>query len=60
MRFTLSINCDNAAFDEYPGCLENEVCRRLKDGARKVGEHDEPYVKDINGNTVGEASFWDE
>ncbi len=57
-NFTLTINLDNAAFEEAP---DHEVARILKDAAHRIEngfypEHTGGMVlKDINGNTVGRA-----
>ena len=64
MRFLLTIDCDNAAFktDEDPANARYEVARILTDLVHTVqGEFfDRVAVKDINGNTVGQAEFVDE
>lgn len=50
MRFTLTIDCDNAAFDENPNELDelvHVVAQRIEAG-RESGK-----VMDHNGNSVG-------
>jgi len=56
MKFTLTINCDNAAF-EY--CPSVEVASILKHVSERVymnpnfsAGHSQP-IRDLNGNTVG-------
>ncbi len=62
MEITITINTDNAAFDD--DALEPEVARILVDAALKFGQHyayrqpDDKWplelpLKDINGNRVG-------
>ena len=54
MKFTLEINCDNAAFEDFP---EQEISRILTEAAMivEVGGSIVPgsILRDINGNTVG-------
>lgn len=72
MRFTLTIDCDGAAFDEYPAEEVANILRRLLDDAPgythrslatadpgdRTSEH--PFVLlDRNGNRVGVAHFED-
>lgn len=55
MKYTITINCDNAAFDPEP---EIEVSRILKKLADDVVMHDfqtKIILRDINGNRVGES-----
>lgn len=55
MKFTLEIECDNAAFD---GGRKHEVARILKELAKRIGEvKPDTRLRDINGNTVGFARF---
>jgi hypothetical protein len=59
MNFTLTIACDNAAFDPDP---EWEVAAILRQLASKLAspEMGGPYpLFDENGNRVGEARFDD-
>ena len=56
MKFTLSIDCDNAAFDEDGG---SEVARILREAARWIGggalrDGASSCLRDINGNEVGQ------
>lgn len=57
MNFTLSINCDNAAFEEDN--QGGEVARILREVASQLdaGYTNMPRLMDYNGNTVGSASF---
>jgi hypothetical protein len=61
MKFTLEINCDNAAFEDADGndCAYPEIARILRELSDKYdeGRYIGPVVKlrDDNGNTVGEA-----
>jgi len=63
MRFSLNIDCDNAAFDgdEATRWELFRILHRLSDAYRKsVTEGAEPpssVVLDSNGNTVGTLSF---
>lgn len=56
MRFTLTIQCDNAAFADDPS---HEVARILIDAARRIDGHQHfspghsQPVRDVNGNEVG-------
>ena len=55
MDLTIRINMDNAAFDESRG---DEVERILREVSRLLpnpGLGDEVTLRDINGNTVGNA-----
>ncbi len=56
MNFSLSISCDNAAFQETP---EIEVARILADLAKKIeanGLDAVEKLRDINGNVVGSVT----
>ena len=55
MKLTLSINMDNAAFEDIPGV---EAARILRDAANKVSDAQpdellEFRLSDANGNKVG-------
>jgi hypothetical protein len=57
MRFTLTIEMDNAAFDRSPGTELSRILRELN--SKLYREHDirpneSGKVRDVNGNTVGE------
>jgi hypothetical protein len=55
MTFTLTIDCDNAAFSPEPF---SEVQRILTDAAERLGEGiGAGKCRDVNGNTVGEFTF---
>lgn len=59
MRVTITIDCDNAAFEADPGA---EIARILRQLATDTVRTSEPYdaldsrkLRDINGNTVGQV-----
>lgn len=56
-RFTLTINCDNADFDD----TEMAIAEILQDTAKQIVHGDitgGPWrLRDINGNHVGEARY---
>ena len=60
MKARITINMDNAAFDEFP---HEELSRILAKLARDIGEYGmNPSLRgmtlhDINGNTVGEIKI---
>lgn len=56
MRFTLTINCDNAAFEESP---HQEVAVILENAASRVRVSGDSggTLFDTNGNAVGEFTF---
>lgn len=59
MKVVVTINTDNDAFTDYP---TGEVARILRQYANKVNEESvvEPtFLKDINGNTVGEVRVYE-
>jgi hypothetical protein len=55
MRLTLTIHCDNAAFDDHP---EMEIARILRKAAQDIdrGTFAAPLL-DSNGNTVGKLKI---
>lgn len=56
MRFTLDIDCNNAAFFEN---LVPETIRILKESADKLEESKLHHkILDINGNVVGQYWFY--
>ena len=63
MNFNVSINCDNAAFDD--DLIGIEICRILgsiSDKLQDIGyiepqENMKGRIRDMNGNTVGEWEF---
>lgn len=61
MRFTLSFDCNNAAFGEDETERAWEVCRILQKAARtieEIGLEDGPVtILDANGNRVGMFEF---
>lgn len=57
MKFTVEIECDNAAFADWPGL---EVARILRDVANRVdgdAEGTHGTCRDANGNRVGSWAF---
>ena len=59
MRFTLEIQCDNAAFDD----LREEISRILAEASERVLAETTVrtfVVRDGNGNTVGRGSIVDD
>ncbi len=63
MKFTLEIDCSNAAFTDDGESCEHEVARILDDLSHRIyrGERfDCVVLRDINGNKVGEARFTEE
>jgi hypothetical protein len=58
---TITLNLENAAFDEYPGA---EISRILGQLARTLGDFNKDrdshvlpmYVNDVNGNAVGKVT----
>jgi hypothetical protein len=66
MRFCLEISTDNDAFHDDEGATYNppEVCRILRDVADRL-ERGEDFtsmrkLRDYNGNTVGNARFFEQ
>lgn len=59
MQFTVTINCDNAAFAED---LEAAVAKVLRHCANRVGEHStlSQAIYDRNGNRIGAMRFTDD
>jgi hypothetical protein len=58
MRFTLTIDCDTAAFGDTFEDRQREVARILEDVSRGVGNMTASgTAKDANGNTVGRFGF---
>jgi sulfur carrier protein ThiS len=58
MTFKLTINCDNDAF--YGEQKHEELARILREIADALEEYGGlmgTVVRDVNGNTVGKASF---
>jgi hypothetical protein len=62
MIFQLTIDCDNAAFED---CAGEEIARILHTVAKRVEHNDASVIRerspislyDLNGNLVGEASL---
>ena len=59
MRFTLTIDCDNAAFGDTKAERFRETAKILRDVAGRVGRegYGEGRVLDVNGNAVGRFGF---
>jgi hypothetical protein len=59
MQFLVTIDCDNAAFEDDPSC---EVARLLRLVARCVEKDgsQEGRLADSNGNTCGRYQFTEE
>lgn len=58
MKFTLEIDCDNAAFQENDGDQYVEVARILREAADRIENgRDSIALIDLNGNRVGDAAF---
>lgn len=65
MKFTLTIDCDNAAFADEDGETDRhsaaaEVARILSSTAENVAWYDEGGCIDANGNGVGRWSWQDQ
>ena len=55
MKFTLQMDCDNAAFEDHPA---GEVRRILQTVVEKLGAgHASGVLSDANGNVVGSFQF---
>lgn len=64
MTVTITITCDNAAFEDYPGEEIARILRVLAQDAENVpdmprADWDGYKVRDINGNTVGRVTVTD-
>lgn len=59
MRFTLTIECDNAAFGESVTPRQRETVRVLRAVAERIakGGDSDGKCMDANGNTVGRFGF---
>jgi hypothetical protein len=60
MKFSLTFDCDNAAFDDFP---ESEIARILRSVADRVDDGDRDpggLIFDVNGNHVGEWNIEEE
>lgn len=61
MRFTLTFDADNAAFETDPDSAAADVLRRTANVVACRGTFDgEGNVRDANGNTVGRWTFTDD
>lgn len=60
MKFTLYIDCDNAAFGDDGECLEIELAAILRQAAEKIENGQQAFkLRDHNGNTVGRGELED-
>jgi hypothetical protein len=61
MKFSLTIDCDNAAFADEPwreaARILDEAARKLRGGQPDFAEKDRIMLFDINGNRVGHCGF---
>lgn len=55
MEFNLTMNMDNAAFEETPGQELSRILKRLASGLLDITPADEltGNIHDINGNKIG-------
>ncbi len=61
LKFTLEIDCGNAAFNDGPNSLQQELWDILYDAANRVSDGQTAGVlKDINGNPVGSFKLAEE
>lgn len=56
MKFIITINCDNAAFENREERTE-ELQRILKEISKRLPEERSGKVFDINGNKIGTWGF---
>ena len=61
MKVEITIDCENAAFEDDPG---HEVCRILHKLEASIGKYGltgtSEKLFDINGNTTGKFLFWED
>ncbi len=65
MKFTIEIDCENAAFGNTPIDIRDEVARILTFASARLKIHENPIavageaypLRDSNGNRVGFAKF---
>jgi len=62
MRLTVTIDCDNAVFEDLPGVEVGRILRELVEEALGVTKDDlieaDGYIlRDVNGNAVGQVKF---
>lgn len=61
MKFTLEIDCDNAAFTGEDGDADMEVAMILRNAAERVeAGRNSGKLLDSNGNSVGKFLFTEE
>jgi hypothetical protein len=56
MRFVVTIQCDNAAFEDDPACEVANILRKISRAIEKDGSQ-EGRVADSNGNTCGSYKY---
>jgi hypothetical protein len=56
MRFTVTIDCDNAAFEDDLSCEVANILRKVVRSVEKDGSQ-EGALADSNGNICGEYHF---
>jgi hypothetical protein len=62
-KFTIEIDCGNAAFGDDDAEVNDEVARILRRAAELLqdsGTQESIVLRDINGNRVGSAKFEDQ
>lgn len=59
MRVTITIECDNAAFDETPAVEVARILQRYAAKLREAYQLEECKLRDVNGNTVGQVKVYE-
>lgn len=60
MKFTLELECNNAAFEHHPNLEIARILVTLASEVRESSKRNVPVLyrlRDVNGNTVGEAAW---
>ena len=55
MKYTITITCDNAAFEDDPGAEVARILRELAKRCEYEGHAAPAILRDTNGNKVGQA-----
>ena len=55
MEYRITINCENAAFEDQPGAEIARILRKLADECEEVGHPQFKGLYDFNGNKVGKV-----